>query len=263
MSKIIIIVSSPRTGSCLLVDAFNLYSPMWPMHEFFRNHQVDPDSGDDFSSFKQTQINSNEKYKNLYDIIPSTQFEINSNYINVLHAIHQLADSNETVIIKIQSYQFDPIDINELCKLPFVEFVFLQRSNRLESFISLGQLSKIQMGNNVNTNNVTINLNYDNFMEYIERTDQFDNYIGSALSKSGKNVLNVEYSKDLKDFTVEKFYNLVDHWLDQVGINLERKPYEIMFKRQRTTAVENCIENYEEVKELVDSYKELKYDTAN
>jgi hypothetical protein len=162
------------------------------------------------------------------------------------------------VIIKIQSYQFDPIDINELCKLPFVEFIFLQRSNRLESFISLEQLSKIQIGNNVDTNNVAINLNYDNFMGYKERADQFDNYISSALCKSGKNVLNVEYSKDLKDFSVEKFYDLVDPWLDQVGIVMTHKPHEIAFKRQRTTDIENCIENYEEFKELVDSYKELK-----
>ena len=205
MCKIIIIVSSPRTGSCLLVDAFNLYSPIWPMHEFFRNTQIDLNTDYDSISYKQIQINSNKKYKKLYDLIPPTQFEINTNYIDVLRAIHQVADLDETVIIKIQSYQFDPIDISELCKLPFVEFIFLQRSNRLESFISLEQLSKNQMNTNVNTNNVAINLNYSSFMAHVKKADQFDNYIDSALSKSGKNILNVEYGKDLKDLLLKSF----------------------------------------------------------
>jgi LPS sulfotransferase NodH len=264
MSKIIIIVSEQRTGSCLLAEAFSLYSPVWLMHEFFRSIDYDPNIEDTFLARKTESIVYNKKYEKLFDLIPPTQFEINVNYIDVLRTIRQVADANQPVVIKIQSYQFGMIDLRELFKLPFVEIVFLKRKNILNSYISSKQATKIKTWHNVSTNDIKVDVDVDEFMQYKKKSDKFNKFVESVIDNSNKNVLKVEYERDLENFTEKSFYSMVTPWLDQVGLDLEKvKGRTIPFVKQRTVGIENCIENYEEVKDLVDSYRELEYDTVN
>jgi hypothetical protein len=264
MSKIIIVVSEPRTGSCLLTEVFGLYSPVWTMHEFFCSIDHDPDMEDTFLARKIEAIGHNKKYEKLFDLIPPTQFEINANAKDVLRTIRQVADDNQVVVIKIQSYQFGILDLNELCKLPFVEVVFLKRNNILNSYISDRQANKIKTWHNVNTNNIRIRIDVDEFIRYKKVSDKFNKFVELTINSLGKNALRVEYKRDLENFSEKSFYAMVDPWIDQIGLDLDKvKGRTIPFVKQRTVSIENCVENYEEVKDLVDSYRESEYDTIN
>jgi len=228
MGKVIVVIGEARTGSNLVMDALNSYDPILNLYEFFPRSDIDFAQGPDYSNAK-----------------------------NAVTLMANLEIEDTVVCMKIQSYQLLNLmtnDINKILSFPHVEVILLERI-KLSAWVSGLQAQKTLQYGFFNTNEVLIDFEPHGFLDYYKKSTNFYRYIRGKLSDLNKNYLEMSYEKDLEDFSYEKFHTLIDPWLENTGIELGKKHHELKFTKQRTVPIEQCINNYNEQKILIDFFK--------
>jgi hypothetical protein len=227
MNKIIIILAEARSGSSLLIEAMNYYSPIQNMYEYF------PVPGFDTST--------DEYYSHISD---------------AFYLLEELRTSvNVPVFMKVQNYQLYQLNLedrNKLISLPFVEVVLLERTNRFETFVSKEQAEQVNSYSMTNTDNVLIDFKPNKFFKFNRESTSFYDYTRKFLKNIGKNYLEVSYEQDLLDFSQEKIYSKFDPWFEKIGITLDHVNHNMKFVKQRTVPAVACIKNYSECQRLIE-----------
>jgi hypothetical protein len=230
--KIIVVISQPRTGGSLVMHALNSYDPILNLYEFFPRSDMDFDKEHDYSNAK-----------------------------NAVSLMTSLETDNTIVCMKIQSYQLLNLGYNEIDKilgLPHVEVILLER-NKLSAWISTEQAKKTSQYSKCNTDEVLVKFDLHDFLAYYKRCTNFYKFIREKLQYLDKNYLEMSYEKDLEEFSYDKFHALIDPWLESRGIVLGKKHQEMVFTKQRTVPIEQCISNYyDQGKTLIEFFRNKK-----
>jgi hypothetical protein len=229
--KIIVVISETRTGSSLVMHALNSYDPILNLYEFFPKGDIDFDKGHHHSNAK-----------------------------NAVSLMTNLEIDNTIVCMKIHGYQLLNLvytDIDKILNLPHVEIILLERI-KLSSWISGEQAKKTSQYAECNTDEVLVKFDPHNFLIYYKQCTNFYKLIRKKLQYLDKNYLEMSYEKDLEEFSYDKFHALIDPWLESRGIVLGKKHHEMMFTKQRTVPIEQCISNYDQEKTLIEFFRNKK-----
>jgi hypothetical protein len=231
MSKVIVVIGEARTGSSFLIEALNSYDPIMNLYEYFPRSDIDFAQGPDYSNAK-----------------------------NAVNLMAELENKDITSCMKIQNYQLLNLpagDIDKILSFPHVEFILLERI-KLSSYVSGIQARKTLRYARWNTDEVMVEFNPQDFLEFYKKSTNFYKFIRKKLSDLNKNYLEVSYEQDLAEFSYEKLHALIDPWLASTSIELGKKHHEMTYTKQRNVPIEQCISNYDEFKMLIDSFKDKK-----
>jgi hypothetical protein len=255
MKKLILILCEPRTGSNLLNEAMNLYIPIRAVNEFFLNlgFYVREDFVPD-DLLHKTLIKDHER-KQLFDFLnveqenyPELIKQINRTPIQAVKKLYEIIPGN--LVIKIHRHQLEELKLHEFLELPYVEVILLERSNRLDSYVSLLKAKQFDKWHNVDTSNIKVSINIDEFI--YERDMSFNWYKEMRQRLSSKDYLEVNYELDLENINKESFYALFDPWFERIKLPVYKSNYELQyFSKQNKSPVEQSILNLDEIKHLI------------
>ena len=253
--KLILILSEPRTGSNLLNEALNLYAPMRTINEFFlslgfyvREDHVPPD-------LPHKKLIKDDERRQLFDFLnveqenyPELIKQINQNPIDALLKLYEVIPIN--LVVKIHRYQLEELHLHGLLQLPFTEVVLLERTGRLHTHVSSLKAKQFDKWHNVDTSNVKVLVNAEEFTLYQKKSIEWYNGIRQQLSS--KEYLEINYEKDVENINKEHFYSLFDPWFKKINLSVTKTNYELKyFKKQNNAPIEESILNYDEIKHLV------------
>jgi hypothetical protein len=255
MKKLILIFCEPRTGSNLLNEAMNLYTPIRAVNEFFLNlgFYVREDFVPD-DLLHKTLIRPYERWQ-LFKFLnveqenyPELIKQINRTPIQAVKKLYELVPAN--LVIKIHRHQLEELNLYELLDLPYVEVILLERSNRLKSHVSSLKARKFDKWHNVDTSNIQVSVNVDEFIN--ERDISFNWYKEMKERLSSKDYLEVNYERDLENITKESFYALFDPWIERIKLSVNKSNYELKyFSKQNNLPIEHSILEYDKIKHLI------------
>lgn len=253
MKKLILILCEPRTGSNLLCEAMLSYEHLQPIYEFYLSPNdglyVRPDNIPKDLAHK-TLLTSEQKnhlfsFLNVaHDDYYNLLVNIYKNPIESLTALYQVTD--KTLVVKIMHKQYNELGLDRLLDLPFVEVILLDRSNKLEEYVSHRKAIEYDQWYNVDTSNLKIKVDIDKFLEKKNWSLAWYNEIKNKLLN--KYYLELNYEMDLKEFNQESFCNKFNQWLSKIELPLGRTDYKIsFFKKQNNAPIEQSISNYKEI----------------
>jgi LPS sulfotransferase NodH len=253
-TKMIFVLCEARTGSTLLCQLLAHYKNVINFHEIFHN----VDGGVNNDVFK-TSYSFNKVLEDHYSVLNRQKL-----YSEIAKDPKQLMTLmrdhfKETLVVKIHlsqllSYTY-PIGriLDFVLTRPNNEFILLKR-NFLESYISLLKAQKSDIWFNIDTANTKIAINPNRFNHELEKYEREYDNIEKKLQEHNIDYLNIDYDKDLKNYNITEFEQLVEHWSTRRGINLtstEGSPY-IKVKKQNTNDdISDSISNWEEVKTMI------------
>lgn len=255
--KLILILCEPRTGSNLLCEAMECYTDLQCINEFY----LSPNSG---LYVRRDHIPEDLPHKDL--LTQSQQDSLfnflkieNSNHFDMLVGIYNSpVDSlielynvtDKSLVVKVMRAHYQELDLARLIDLPFVEVILLERSNKLEEYVSHRKAIEFDRWYNTDTSNIKIKVDIDKFIEKRNISLQWYNSVRQRLT--AKNYLELNYEKDLLDFDQDKFCNTFDIWLRSIGLDIDKTNHRMkFFKKQNNAPIEHSILNYDEVKGLL------------
>lgn len=256
--KLILILCEPRTGSNLLCEAMDSYSMLHCINEFYlspniglyvrRDHIPDDLPHKDLltqtqqeSLFKFLKVESNNHFDMLIEIYKSP--------IESLLELYNV--TTKTLVVKIMRDHFEELDLYRLLDIPFVEVIVLERSNKLEEYVSHRKAIELDQWYNTDTSNLKIKVNVDKFLERTKLSSAWYQKIRQQLISNNKNYLELNYENDLLDFDQDTFCKMFDTWLESIGVPVNKTHHKMhFFKKQNNAPIEHSISNYDEVKSL-------------
>lgn len=256
--KLILILCEPRTGSNLLCEAIESYTDLQCINEFFLSPNVglyvDKDHVPDDLPHKDLLTDEqqdhlfnflNVKNRNYFDMLVN----IYKSPVDSLLELYNITD--KTLVVKVMHNHFDELpDLYKLLELSFVELIVLERSNKLEEYVSHRKAIAHNTWYNSDTSNIKIVIDVNKFLEKKEWSFSWYNHIISIIST--KNYLELNYEKDLDKFDQHQFCNMFDSWLSSIEVSIDKTNHIVKyFKKQNNAPIEQSILNYDEIKHLV------------
>jgi len=253
--KLILILCEPRTGSNLLCEAIESYSNLQCINEFY----LSPYGG---LYIRQDHIPDDLPHKDLLTLEQqSCLFKFlnveTDDYYNLLVNIYKEPVSSlielyniteKTLVVKIMRKHFEDLGLNKLLESPFVEVVLLERSNKLEEYVSHRKAIEHDKWYNTDTSNLKIKVDIEKFLEKKKHSSDWYSMLRHRLD----NCLELNYEKDLQEFDQNQFCATFDSWLTRIGVAVDKTKHIMkFFKKQNNTPIEQSILNYDEIKHLV------------
>lgn len=257
--KLILILCEPRTGSNLLCEAMDSYSTLQSINEFYlspniglyvrRDHIPDDLPHKDLltqlqqeSLFKLLKIESNNHFDMLVEIYKSP--------VESLLELYNV--TSKTLVVKIMRNHFEELNLSRLLDFPFVEVIVLERTNKLEEYVSHRKAIELDQWYNTDTSNLKIKVDVDKFLERTKLSSVWYQKIRQQLKSNNKNYLELNYENDLLDFNQDTFCKMFDTWLQSIDIPINKTDHKMnFFKKQNNAPIEQSILNYNEIKYLV------------
>lgn len=254
--KLILILCEPRTGSNLLCEAMESYADLQCINEFYLSPHIN-------LYVKENQIPDDLPHKRLTQQQQDKLFELlnvnDGDYFNLLvniykQPIESLVElynaTDKTLVVKIMHRHFKDLSLDKLVDLPFVEVIVLDRSNKLEEYVSHRKAIEFNKWYNADTSNLKITVDIDKFLE--RKHTSLDWYKQIRLMLSNKHYLELNYEDDLQHFDHDEFCKMFDSWLLKIGVDIKKTKHKMkFFKKQNNAPIEQSILNYDEIKHLV------------
>jgi hypothetical protein len=252
MKKLILILSEPRTGSNLLCEALNLYSPVRTVNEFFLdigpyiNENHVPDDLPHKNMFRPSEREQLFNFLNVkHNDWPELIKQINKNPIGAMNKINEIIP--QTVIIKAHREHFIKLNLKEIINEPFIAVILLERTSRLHSFVSLLKGKQIDKWYGVDTSDIKVTVDPQAFEFEQQRSLNWFKEVRELLSS--KDYLEINYEKDLSNINKTSFYALFDPWFEKIKLPVNKSNYELQFySKQDKQPIENSILNYDVIK---------------
>jgi len=255
--KLILILCEPRTGSNLLCEAMESYSGLQCINEFYlspniglyvsRDHVPEDLPHKDLLTQSQQDLLFNFlkiENNNHFDMLVG----IYNSPIDSLIELYNVTD--QSLVVKVMRAHYQELDLGRLVDLPFVEVILLERSNKLEEYVSHKKAIEFNQWYNTDTSNIKIKVDIDKFIEKRNLSTQWYNDIRQKLKT--KNYLELNYEQDLLDFDQNKFCIMFDIWLESIGVGTDKTKHKMkFFKKQNNAPIEHSILNYDEIKNLI------------
>ena len=253
--KLILILCEPRTGSNLLCEAMDSYSNLQSINEFYLSPNIGlyvrkdhvPDDlphkdrltqGQQESLFKFLKIESLNHFDMLVGIYESP--------IKSLVELYNVTE--KTLVIKIMRAHFEELVLDDLLDLPFVEAIVLERSNKLEEYVSHRKAIELDQWYNTDTSNLKIKVDVDKFLERTQISNVWYKKIRQHLNSSKKHYLELNYEKDLLNFNQDEFCKIFDDWLLKINVDVDKTNHRMkFFKKQNNAPISQSISNYDDV----------------
>lgn len=250
--KLILILCEPRTGSNLLCEATESYKDLQCINEFYLSPHIN-------LYVKEDHVPADLPHKRLESIQQDKLFTFlnvkEEDYFNLLvniykqpiEALIELYNvTDKTLVVKIMHKHFDDLNLDRLLDLPFVEVILLERTNKLEEYVSHRKAIEFNKWYNADTSDIKITVDIDKFLE--RKQASLDWYKKIRLRLSGKKYLELNYEKDLQYFDHDKFCKMFDSWLLSIGVDLDKTSHKMkFFKKQNHSPIENSIINYDDI----------------
>lgn len=254
-AKIIFVLSEARTGSTLLCQLLKHYKNTINFHEIFHN----VGDGNDNDVFN-TSVSFNNV---LLDQFGNGVFDRATMFPKIFENPKKLLTLmgnhfNETLIAKIHLFQLFgytyPVShvLDWILEQPNHKFILLNR-DFLKSHVSLLKAEQSDVWHNIDTTDIKVHVDVSRFeKEFTKYTWKYDT-IKHKLQERGIDYLNVDYDRDLKDYCIDEFEQLVEPWSTRQGLDLTSAgtPW-IRVKKQNTDDdISNSISNWSEIKEIL------------
>jgi hypothetical protein len=250
--KLILILCEPRTGSNLLCEAMESYVDLQCINEFYLSPYIN-------LYVKENQIPDDLPHKRLTQQQQDKLFTFlnveNSDYFNLLVSIYKqpiesLVElynaTDKTLVVKIMHKHFKDLSLDKLLDLPFVEVIVLDRSNKLEEYVSHRKAIEFNKWYNADTSDLKITVDIDKFLERNHLS--LDWYKQIRLMLSNKHYLELNYENDLQHFDHDEFCKMFDSWLLKIGVDIKKTKHKMkFFKKQNNSSVKNSILNYDDI----------------
>lgn len=251
-AKIIFVLSEARTGSTLLCQLLANYKNVINFHEIF--HVVGDGSSNNV--FNAT-VSFNKVLQDYYnDGIFDRQKIFSEIAKNPKQLLTLMSDYfKETLIVKIHlSHLFSPsystsLILDWILMQPNNEFILLKR-DFLKSYVSLLKAEQSNAWNNVDTTNIKIAIDPVKFKQESAKYKWKYDTIEQKLQEYKIDYLNIDYDKDLKNYNIAEFEQLIKSWSTRRGIDLisTGSNVQIGVKKQNTNDdISNSISNWQEI----------------
>jgi len=225
-----------------------------------------------FNNFSNLNINNNYEIfnennpyykKNLLKKI-CTYYKINESQINEIISFLIKNDpekyfnnymndiiSENIKIFKILEHQLTLE--NQFKIINNTDFIFILKRNLLDTFISDRKAKIINKYMNVDTSDISININLNEYNLFVKKKEEWFNKIINYLNSNNKKYIIIEY---------EQFYNLnINQKMDylkkilkdniNIDLNLNETLVEELQKQDNNNNYKQKITNYEEVKNIL------------
>jgi AAA+ ATPase superfamily predicted ATPase len=168
---------------------------------------------------------------------------------------------NETLIVKIhlfqlcgqigQSYPVSEI-FDWILSQPNHKFILLER-NFLNSYISLLKAEQSNKWHHTDTTNIQVEVDLDKFDKELTRyTSRYD-FIKQKLQEHRIDYLSVDYDRDLKNYNLQEFQQLIEPWLARQQLELTHTGSTRTHVQKQNTDddISNSISNWTELAKIL------------
>lgn len=240
----ILVTGQQRTGSNLLCYALSFFENHRNINEFFN---FDANS-DIFNLFL-----SEEERKSLFDWASRPdkradesilRWNINQDPFGALDFVCSFDDQNKVVKI-LECHFFTNPKLYELID-SFDKFIILERSNKLEQYVSLRIAEENRGWWGINTDHFKIELDVEKYWHYCNASDIF--YEDLKLKLKDKNYITINYEEDLINGITDSLLTKLQEFLGGPEIVLQDRD---KVKKQNTTNVIDKITNWDEVRKYI------------
>lgn len=259
MTTNIIVLAQARTGSCLLCNVFSMLNPCRNLNELFLSHKFaeNPDNlsvvphQHFFSAYEKALLFNYFKIKNNdYPALIKCLSENPQGAIDFLDKIIPV-----TKIIKILDHQMITSNLNFLFQKDNIKFVLLERSNKLEQFVSYETAKKSSHWVNTDTSNFKLHVDKTKFVNFVNESTSWYSQIRQQLSNNGHNFLEVNYETDLNVDSLDPLMFKIKDWLSTQGVETTIGSTEIFFKKQNSLPMPEKVLNFNDLRETFECGK--------
>lgn len=247
-AKIIFVLSDGRTGSTLLCQLLGQYQQMTNLSESL--HQLGREL---LTRDKNFSNHLREKFNNHILSDEEFQFELLKDPKAVISEISSYF--NGTVILKIHLGQSNILEhLHWILSQPNHKFILLERNNFLGQYTSLKIAEQTNEWHRSNTTDIKINVDLKDFEFELTRYCSKYDHIKRELKKHNIDYLKLEYDKELKNYDVDEFTDLIYPWFTKNDIDLkfDISKEKVNVSRQNTNEdVFNNIINQEEILDII------------
>ena len=251
----IVILSQARTGSCLLCNIFGMLNPCRNLNEFFLSYKF-AENPANWEILPHRHFLKKAEREYLFD---SLKIKLND-YVSLLKYFSEnpepgleLLDNAipATKIIKILDHQMANMNVNFLFQKENTKFVLLDRSNKLEQFVSFEIAKNSGHWVNTNTNDVKMHVDRTAFVNFVNESTHWYDQIRHQLTSNGHNFLEINYETDLNTDSLDPVIFKIRDWLSIQGIETVVGSRWIFYKKQNTLPMPEKILNFNEIKDLI------------
>lgn len=256
-SNIIFVISSGRTGSTLLCQLLTHFQNTVNLNESLTNvdaYIAHYDRKQRFAEFLKTVNIDNVETTELHAKLLEDPISLITNVTNYF---------SETIVAKLHLNKFDLFNeefLTYILTQPNHKFILLERKNYLEVYISEKISERSGLWHNVDTTDNKIKVDIEEFTRNFEAYVERSNFIKNYLKRYNIDFLEVEYDKDLKNYNIEEFVELIHPWANRNGLSLSpgELPKIKVRKQNKNEDIFNNIENAKEVKEFLSAFNKSK-----
>lgn len=255
-TKIIFVLSEARTGSTLLCDLIDHYDNTVNFHEIF--HDVGHPA--DYDAFK-VDVNFNNVLQDQFGdgIFDQEKMfpRITKNPKKLLELLTEHV--TKTVIVKAHLFQLIagtyPVSyvMDWVLSQPNHKFILLERQNFLASHVSVLKAEQLNLWHNIDTTNTKVEIDPVRFKKELTANNWRYSYIRQKLKDHQIDYLNVDYDRDLKNYNISEFEQLIEPWAARNDINLgSARPKRVKVTKQNTSNdIADSISNWAEVSAIL------------
>jgi hypothetical protein len=251
--KLILILCEPRTGSNLLCEAIESYSNLQCINEFYLSPYLGLYVRKDHipNDLPHKNILTQEQQNHLFNFL-----DINDHYdmlVNIYKSpVESLVElyniTTKTLVVKIMRRHYEELKLDSLLDLPYTEIIVLERSNKLEEYVSHIKAIEFDKWFNTDTSDIKVKVDIDKFLEKRNLSQTWYTKIRQHFISNKKHYLELNYEKDLLNFNQDDFCKMFDDWLLKINVNVNKTNHRMkFFKKQNNAPIEQSILNYNEV----------------
>jgi hypothetical protein len=246
--KIILLFCEPRTGSNILCESMYMWKPIKVLWDFFVPSQT-------YKGFPMTNCIDSNILRDLYDsykIDNSVDKLITCFQTNPSVGLQKLIDILEkNIVIKLHGWHFKELTLDNLLKIDNVEVIILQRTDLLQQYVSYHKAVIKGEWRNVNTTNMKISIDINEFLKFKEYTNNWYNQVLESCTMNNKIPLNLIYETDISNINNDSsiLKCKINEWANIVNLNLietEYVPNRII--RQDYSNPKDSIINWDDIK---------------
>lgn len=251
----IIVLAQARTGSCLLCNVFGMLNPCRNLNELFISYK--------FAEIAENLHLVPHQYfftlMERVEIFDRLKIEYN-NYTELLKYLSEHPEESidlldkiipATKIIKILDHQMVTADVNFIFDRPNTKFILLDRTNKIEQFVSHETAKKSGQWINTDTSNIKINVDKTEFLKFIDDSSIWYDQIRHRLTVNGHDFLEVNYEADLNTNNLDTLMFKIKNWLSIQGIETTVGSTKILYKKQNSLPMSEKISNFDEIRDLI------------
>ena len=254
-AKIIFVISEGRSGSTLLCQLLDQYRNVINLNESLIN--VDMyfrDKNKKFDKFLKTKDENSSNVIELHD-------KLLKDPINLINNISSYYNDTDTIVAKLhltESRIFEEQNLNWILSQPNHKFILLERNNFLESYLSLRIAEQTKIWHYDDTTNIKFKIDLLDFINELQHQKWRINNIKFKLKNHNIDYLSLEYDKNLKNYNIDEFINLITPWFNANDIELQSDDSKEKITVTKQNKNENIFDNISNADELINLIKSTK-----